>query len=40
MGWITERSLLKHTVPSDNISQLLDSLTNTRILWMGGFLML
>ena len=40
MGWITERSLLKHTVPSDNISQLLDSLTSTRILWMGGFLML
>lgn len=40
MGWITESTLLKHTVPNDSISELLRSLTNTRLLWMGGLLLL
>ena len=40
MGWITESMLLGHTVPNDNISMLLNSLTNTRLLWMGGLLLL
>lgn len=40
MGWITESTLLNHTVPNDSISELLRSLTNTRLLWMGGLLML
>lgn len=40
MGWITESTLLKHTVPNDNISQLIDSLTATRLLWMGGLLLM
>ncbi len=40
MGWITESALLKHTVPNDSISELLRSLTNTRLLWMGGLLLL
>ena len=39
MGWITESMLLGHTVPNDNISLLLNSLTNTRLLWMGGLLL-
>lgn len=40
MGWITESTLLKYTVPNDSISELLRSLTNTRLLWMGGLLLL
>lgn len=40
MGWMTESTLLKHTVPNDNLSVLLHSLTDTRLLWMGGMLML
>lgn len=40
MGWLTESTLLKHTVPNDNISQMLDFLTGTRFLWMGGILLL
>lgn len=40
MGWITESTLLKHTVPNDNISQLIDSLTATRLLWMGALLLM
>ena len=40
MGWITESTLLNHTVPNDSISELLQSLTNTRLLWMGGMLLL
>ncbi len=39
MGWITESSLLAHTVPNDNISLLLHSMTNTRLLWMGTLLL-
>ena len=40
MGWVTESALLSHTVPNDNISMLLNSLTNTRLLWMGGIILL
>ena len=40
MGWVTESMLLRHTVPNDSISELLNSLTNTRLLWMGGLLLL
>ncbi len=40
MGWVTESALLTHAVPNDNISHLLNSLTNTRLLWMSAFLLL
>lgn len=40
MGWVTESTLLKYTVPNDNISVLLHSLTDTRLLWMSGLIML
>ena len=40
MGWVTESALLSYAVPNDNISILLNSLTNTRLLWMGGLLAL
>lgn len=40
MGWIPEHELLKGTIPDDTISQLLDTLSSSRAVWMSAFLIL
>ena len=40
MGWIPEHDLLKGTTPDDIISQMLDALSGSRVIWMSGLLVL
>lgn len=36
MGWLPEQELLKGTTPDDTISQMLDMLSSSRVLWMSA----
>ncbi len=40
MGWIREKELLKNSTPDDTISEMLYSLTNSRLIWMSGIVAL
>lgn len=38
MGWIREKDLLKGVVPDDTISIMIDTMSNSRVIWMIGLL--
>lgn len=40
MGWIREKELLKGVVPDDTISIMIDTLSNSRVIWMLGLLVM
>ncbi len=39
MGWIPEHELLQGAIPNDDISQLLNAMTNSRAFWMSALLL-
>ena len=40
MGWIREKELLKGTTPDDLISELLDALSSSRVIWMSALIVI
>jgi hypothetical protein len=40
MGWIPEKELLKGTTPDDLISELLDALSSSRVIWMSALIVI
>lgn len=40
MGWLPEHELLKGTTPDDTISQMLDTLSSSRAIWMSALVVL
>ncbi len=40
MGWITEDNLLKGAIPNDTVSQIINALSGSRLLWMSAVVVL